>query len=82
MKRTEFLRAQTLSGANKCRRAPLPSLSAAEENVGLTQRKALALKLLFDHMPIYIGPRELIVGTRTLYTANPGNEAGFCGHTG
>ncbi len=76
MTRTEFLREQTLSGANKCRRAPLPPLSVADEPYSLAERKALALKAIFDHMPVYIGDQELIVGTRTLFTPNPGNEDG------
>ena len=76
MTRTEFLREQTLSGANKCKRAPLPEFSVANEPCSLTEKKALALKKIFDNMPIYIGERELIVGTRTLYTPNSGNEDG------
>lgn len=76
MTRTEFLREQTVSGANKCRRAPLPQLSVADEPYSLPERKALALKAIFDHMPIYIGEKELIVGTRTLFTPNAGNEDG------
>lgn len=42
----------------------------------MAERKALALVKLFENMPIYIGERELIVGTRTLYTPNKGNEDG------
>ena len=76
MTRTEFLREQAVSGANKCRRAPLPPLSVRGEPCGLNQRKALALKLIFDTMPVYVGPRELIVGTRTLLPAKAGNEDG------
>ena len=76
MTRSEFLREQTLSGANKCRRAPLPPLSVAEESCSLSERKALALTAVFDCMPIYIGERELIVGTRTLFSPNAGNEDG------
>ena len=76
MTRTEFLREQAVSGANKCRRAPLPPLSVRDEPCGLNQRKALALKLIFDTMPVYVGPRELIVGTRTLLPAKAGNEDG------
>jgi len=76
MTRTEFLRKQTVSGANKCKRTPLPQMSVAEEPFSLTERKALALKKIFDTMPIYIGPQELIVGTRTLFSPNKGNEDG------
>ncbi|MBQ1217915.1 MAG: hypothetical protein IIX85_08155 [Clostridia bacterium] len=76
MTRTEFLKEQTLSGANKCRRAPMPDLSTADEPLSLTERKALALKKVFEAMPVYIGERELIVGTRTLFAPNVGNEDG------
>ncbi len=76
MTRTEFLREQTLSGANKCRRTPCPRMSVSDEACSLIERKALALKKLFDNMPVYIGTKELIVGTRTLFTANKGNEDG------
>ncbi len=76
MTRTEFLREQTVSGANKCRRTPLPDLTVSQENGSLAERKALALKLVFDTMPVYIGPKELIVGTRTFFSPNEGNEDG------
>lgn len=76
MTRTEFLREQTLSGKNKQSRTPLPLFSVAEEPVSLPERKALALKLIFDRMPIFIGEKELIVGTRTFFIPNSGNEDG------
>lgn len=76
MTRVEFLREQTLSGKNKCKRAPLPKMSVADAPFCLFERKALALKAIFDTMPIFIGPRELIVGTRTYFKPNPGNEDG------
>ena len=77
MTRTAFLREQILSGASRRGRAPLPNrLTVAQEPVSLTERKALALELIFDTMPIVIGERELIVGTRTFFCPNPGNEDG------
>lgn len=76
MTRIEFLREQTVTGKNKSSRAPLPNMSVADEPVSLFERKALGLKKIFDTMPIYIGPRELIVGTRTYFTPSPGNEDG------
>ena len=76
MTRTEFLREQTISGANKCKRAPFTYTSVADEPCSLPERKALALKYLFDNMPVYIGEQELIVGTRTLFPPNRGNEDG------
>ena len=54
----------------------MPKLSVANEPYSLPERKALALKAIFDNMPIYIGEKELIVGTRTLFTPNAGNEDG------
>lgn len=76
MTRTEFLREQTISGANKCRRTPIPPMSVADEPCSITERKALVLKKIFENMPIYIGPQELIVGTRTFFSPNKGNEDG------
>ena len=46
MTRTEFLKEQTLSGANKCRRSAVPNFSVAEENCSIAERKALAMKFL------------------------------------
>ena len=66
MTRTEFLRQQTISGANKCRRTPIPPMSVANEPCSLSERKALALKMTFDTMPVYIGPKELIEGRPTI----------------
>ena len=82
MTRTAFLREATLSGANKCRRAPIPPLSVAHEPLSLAERKALALTRILEGMPVYIGERELIVGTRTWLTPNSGNEDGHdvCGY--
>lgn len=76
MDRIDYLREQTISGKNKCLRTPFVYTTVENEDGGLCVRKALALKHLFDSMPIYIGPRELIVGTRTLFPANKGNEDG------
>jgi len=76
MTRIEFLREQTLSGANKCRRTPIPKMSTSEEKCSLSERKALALQKIFETMPVYIGPRELIVGTRTYFSPKSGNEDG------
>lgn len=82
MTRTEFLRQQTLLGANKCRRMPCPPLSVTHEVCSLAERRALAFRMVLDTMPVYIGPKELIVGTRTLLPANEGNEDGrdVCGY--
>ena len=50
MTRTEYLREQTMSAANKCRRTPIPSLSFADEPYSIPERKALALKWIFDNI--------------------------------
>ena len=74
---TAFLREQTLSGANKCMRAALPEeWSTAWEPYSIPVRKALAQKLVFDNMPLYIGEGELIVGTRSLYKKRSDNVDG------
>ena len=68
MTRTEFLRKQTLDCAHRAARTIMPSdWSTADAPYGLNMRKALAEKMLFDNMPVYIGEQELIVGSRTMY---------------
>lgn len=75
--RTSFLRQQTLTGANKCKRAPLPNdWSVSNISASIPERKALGLKKIFEEMPVFIGEQELIVGTRTLFRPQPGNEDG------
>ena len=76
MTRTEFLRDQTVRGLNKCKRTPIPQLSVSQEPYSLAERKAIALKRMFELMPVYIGPKELIVGTRTFFAPKEGNEDG------
>lgn len=74
--RIRFLREETLSGRNKCARRPMPPLSTAHEKGGIPIRKALALKLLFDTMPLFIGKKEWIVGTRTYFKPHKDNLDG------
>ncbi len=76
MTRIEFLREQTVSAANKCARTPMPPMDVSEEPLSLPERKALGLKKIFETMPVYIGKRERIVGTRTYYTPTEGNADG------
>ena len=76
MTRTEFLRRQTLDGTNKCRRTPMPPFDVSSEPLSLPERKARGLQVMLEQMPVYIGERELIVGTRTFYSALAGNEDG------
>ena len=77
-KRIEFLKAQTLSGANKIARAPIvPSeLDTSREPASIPVKKAMAIARVFERMPMFIGEGELIVGTRTLFTPHKGNEDG------
>lgn len=74
--RIRFLREETLSGRNKCQRRPMPALSTADESGGIPIRKALALKTVFDTMPLFIGEGELIVGTRTYFCPHENNRDG------
>ena len=75
--RISFLREQTLTGVNKCKRTPLSSdFCTADVPVSLPERKALGLSKLFEEMPVFIGEQELIVGTRTLFFPQDGNEDG------
>lgn len=75
--RIDFLREQTVSGANKCNRAPLPTdLDVSELPLSIAERKATALSLIFERMPLYIGEQELIVGTRTYFTPHESNLDG------
>lgn len=75
--RIDFLREMTVSGANKCKRAPLPNdLDVSTLPLSIAERKATALSLIFARMPLYIGERELIVGTRTYFTPHEHNLDG------
>lgn len=76
MTRTAFLKEQAVSGANKAMRTTIPHFSVKDAPFSLSERKALALQAIFDNMPIFIGESELIVGTRTYFSANKGNEDG------
>ena len=67
--RTRFLRKETLSGRNKTARALMPSMDVSDTSGGIAVRKARGFKAICDNMPLYIGPRERIVGTRTWYGA-------------
>ncbi|MBQ8837525.1 MAG: hypothetical protein IJ002_08505 [Clostridia bacterium] len=76
MTRTEFLKEQTVSAKNKICRTPIPKVSVSDAKCSLPERKAMALAWIFENMPVFIGEKELIVGTRTFYRANAGNEDG------
>lgn len=74
--RIRFLRQETVSGRNKGCRCPMPAHSTAEQPGGIPIRKALGLRWILENMPIYIGPQERIVGTRTWFRPLKGNEDG------
>ena len=63
--RTKFLREETLSGRNKTARCIMPPYDVSGEPGGIPIRKALGFKTICENMPLFIGPEELIVGTRT-----------------
>ena len=54
--------------------------SVAEMGCSLAERRAHALRLACERMPIAIGPEELIVGQRTLLPRDSGNGHGGIGH--
>lgn len=66
--RTKFLREETLSGRNKIARTLIPDLDVSGEPFGLPVRKAMGFRMICENMPLYIGPKELIVGTRTFFS--------------
>ena len=71
--RIRFLREETLNGRNKVARCQMPVMDTSNEPCGIPVRKALAFKAICDNMPLYIGPEELIVGTRTYYEFSVGS---------
>ena len=76
--RIAFLKKQTTSGENKTARAPfLPSeFDTSREEASIPVKKAMAIARIFERMPIFIGEKELIVGTRTLFVPRKGNDDG------
>jgi len=73
--RITYLRAVTQQGQNHTARRAFQNFSEIREGEGsLPLRRARAVAWLYDHSPVSIGERELIVGTRTLLAANQGNE--------
>lgn len=75
--RTQYLREQAITCKNKVARINMPSdWTTQNMDCSLNERRAYATKMVLDRMPLYIGDKELIVGTRTVLKANPGNEDG------
>ncbi|MBR4866386.1 MAG: hypothetical protein IKU11_06840, partial [Clostridia bacterium] len=71
--RIAFLREETLTGRNKIMRRAMPRYSTAHMEGGIPVRKAHAFAWICETMPLYIGPKELIVGTRTFYEPHEDN---------
>ncbi len=68
MTRTAFLREQTRNSVHKKARIAMPEdWSTANLDCSLAERKAYAVRMLLENMPLYIGERELLVGSRTVY---------------
>ena len=68
MTRTEFLKEATLNVVHKKARIAMPAdWSVKDLPESLQERRARAVRLLLEKMPVYIGERELIVGSRTIY---------------
>lgn len=62
------LRKDMLLTKHACARIPLPKEWTTKDlPYSLAERKAYAIKMIFEQMPLYIGEHELIVGTRTIY---------------
>lgn len=73
--RTEFLRQNALQKVHTKARVFLDrSISMADMDASLPERKGYSLKYVFEHMPVYIGEQELIVGSRTMYLEKPGSK--------
>ena len=73
--RTQFLREETLSSRNKIARTVIPWMDVSDSQGGIPVRKARGYQRLCEEMPLYIGPRERIVGTRTWFGALNGTRA-------
>lgn len=65
--RIAFLREETLNSRNKTARRSMPAYDVSRQPGSIPVRKALAFQTICENMPVYIGPGELIVGTRTFY---------------
>lgn len=68
MNRLEKLRESTVNTEHAQVRICMPEeWNTSAEPGSLPERKALAIKMIFEEMPLYIGENELIVGTRSIY---------------
>lgn len=72
--RTRRLRERMLNAEHNRHRILLPSdWSTGGADASIAERKALALKLMLERMPIFIEPEELIVGGRTVFSPGTGD---------
>ncbi|MHB1153788.1 MAG: pyruvate formate lyase family protein [Eubacteriales bacterium] len=72
--RTAFLRDQTLHVKNKSRAPFCDNAGIPSHGGSLYIRRAEAITTILDTSPVYIAERELVVGTRTLFSPNNGND--------
>jgi len=75
MGRINYLREKMLRGEHGKHRILMPSdWSVSSLDCSITERKAYALKLMLERMPIFIEDDELIVGSRTVYSTRHSNQ--------
>ena len=72
--RTQRLRERTLESVHKQARLVMPDWDVSDLPLSLPERKASAIAIILERMPLYIGEEELIVGTRTVY-GYPGEDS-------
>ena len=72
--RTQRLRERTLESVHKQARIVMPDWDVSDLPLSLPERKASAIAIILERMPLYIGEEELIVGTRTVY-GYPGEDS-------
>jgi len=75
MGRIERLREKALAGNHGKHRILMPKdWSVSDMDCSISERKAYALKLMLERMPIFIDNDELIVGSRTVYSSRHANQ--------
>ena len=76
MSRINALREKMLKGEHGKYRILITSdWSVSSMDCSITERKAYALKLMLEQMPVFIEDDELIVGSRTVYGTRHPNQA-------
>ena len=74
MTKTQILRENMLESRHKQARIAMPDWDVSNLPLSLPERKAKAIAMIMEKMPLYIGEEELIVGTRTIY-GYPGEDS-------